>query len=167
MRNLILDDCNPDEASDHIQSLCAQLDVLGIVQPDEFFEWWQPRTFLDDLQGPFKSWRDIPPVVCVTLVVPRRAIDMFSDLRKGNGSTLCHLQVQSATSEKRSDYTDIQTGFGQVRASGDVFTNQYNVTVTPQISRAGRVSRPWLSQLWCQLATLSTVVVRQLVCPSH
>lgn len=131
--NLILNDRDLNMGPHHFQSLCAQLDSFGLIQMDQVFDWWHPRTFFDYLQGPFKAWKDIPPIVCITLVVPRNVVDMFSHIDKGNGTPLCQMEVQSSISQKQATYADIQMGFGQLHASGTAFTNQYNVKVNPDI----------------------------------
>ena len=56
---------------------------------------------------------------------------MFSDVSKGNETPLCQVRLQSSLSGKEANYPDIQMGFGAVKTSSKVFTNQYRVTVTP------------------------------------
>ncbi|KAH6639130.1 hypothetical protein C7974DRAFT_421742 [Boeremia exigua] len=125
----ILNDGNLNMGPHHFQSLCVNLEIFSIAQVDQIFDWWNPRSFLADLQGPFECWNNIPSVVCVTLVVPHNAITMFSDVKKGNGTPLCQIQIQSSRSNKEAFYPDIQLGFGTVQTSGKPFSNQYNVAI--------------------------------------
>ncbi|XPT04655.1 hypothetical protein M3J09_013731 [Ascochyta lentis] len=114
----------------HFQSLCVHLEMLSVIRVDQIFDWWHPSSFLQDLKGPFRTWQYIPSIVCVTLVVPRKTVLMFSDVNKGNGTPVCQIQTQSSLSGKQSNYPDIQMGFGTITTSGRAFNNEYRVVVT-------------------------------------
>ncbi|KAF1937809.1 hypothetical protein EJ02DRAFT_505767 [Clathrospora elynae] len=123
----ILNDQTLDMGPHHFQSFFAHIDLLSLTNLGELLNGWRPLT--QDLKGSFQNWTDIPSVVCVTLVVPRKVVAMFDDINKGNGTPICELQVQSSVSMKQAIYPDIQMGFGTVELSGQAFTNDYVVSV--------------------------------------
>jgi hypothetical protein len=88
--------------------------------------WRAPQ---DDLKGALQHWTDIPPVVSVTLVVPRKAIAMFDNRTENNRNPICELIVQSTNSRSPTTYTDVQLDFGTLETSGQPFTNDFAVSV--------------------------------------
>jgi hypothetical protein len=123
----ILNDRTLNMGPHYFQSLFAHIDLLSLTNLGDLFDDWRPQT--QDLMGSFRSWTDIPSVVCVTLVVPRKVVAMFDDINKGNGTPICELQIQSSVSMKQANYPDIQIGFGTVEGVGKAFTNDYIVSV--------------------------------------
>ncbi|KAI8932270.1 hypothetical protein NX059_010471 [Plenodomus lindquistii] len=123
----ILNDQTLNMGPHHLQSLFVHLDMLSVWQPD--MDWWHPRSFAQDLKGRFKGWKDIPPTVCVTLVVPYSNVAMFADISEGNGTPLCQLQLHSSLSPKEAFFPDVQLGFGQAKPTGKAYTNQYALTM--------------------------------------
>lgn len=95
------------------------------------FDRVRPQVFAAELVGPFRRWSDIPSVICVTLFVPRKAVALSSDPSKGNSTPLCQLRLHSSISQAQSFYPDIQMGFGAVHATGEAFSDQNRITVTP------------------------------------
>lgn len=115
----------------HFQSLSTNLEMSSLLPVGQMFDRVRPQAFAAELVGPFRRWNDIPSVICVTLVVTRKAVALFSDLSKGNGTPLCQLQLHSSISQAQSFYPDIQMGFGTVHATGEAFSDQYRITITP------------------------------------
>lgn len=112
----------------HVQSLFAHLDIFGLC-PLERYHGFQQHLAV----GPFCHWPDMPTVVCVTLVVPHVTVSMFDDLLKGNGTPLCHLQLQSSVMGAESIYSDIQLGFGTVTDSGTPYTAGYSISIEDDV----------------------------------
>ncbi|KAJ8107080.1 hypothetical protein OPT61_g9112 [Boeremia exigua] len=129
--DLIVNDQTLNMGPHHFQSLLTHLEMFSVMRLDEISDGWRSSSIASELQGPFRGWIDVPPVVCITLVVPHQAVAMFSDINKGNGSPICQMQLHSSVSNSQALYPDIQLGFGTVRTSGKAFTNQYRITVTP------------------------------------
>jgi hypothetical protein len=121
---LVLNDSTLNMGPHYFQSLVAHLDMFGLC-PLERYHGYQQHL----MAGPFRKWPDMPAVVSVTLVVPHVSVSMFDDLLKGNGTPICHLQLQSSVIRGESIYPDIQLGFGTVTASGTPFTDGYTVCV--------------------------------------
>jgi len=111
------------------QSLCVHLDLFSIYNLSNETTWWHPREYPHELKGPSQNWTNIPTVVCVTLVIPYKAVSLFSDLTKGNATPLCQLQLQSSISMIQSTNPDIQLCFGRVKGIGKIFTDIYILNV--------------------------------------
>jgi hypothetical protein len=129
VKDLIMNDTTLNMGPHHFQSMFAQLEILSLSQPGGLYKERDPRTFLHYLSGPFRTWNNIPSAVCVTLVVPHKAVAMFDDINKGHGTPLCEMQVQSSISSSQANYPDIQVGFGTVTTSGKTFTNSFEVSI--------------------------------------
>jgi hypothetical protein len=129
VKDRIMNDTTLNMGPHHYQSMFAQLEAMSLSQPGSLYEERDPRTFLHSLNGPFRTWNNIPSAVCVTLVVPHKAVAMFDDINKGHGTPLCEIQVQSSISSSQANYPDIQVGFGTVTTSGKAFTNSFEVSV--------------------------------------
>ena len=113
----------------YFQSFMAISETMGLRYlsgHDE--EQWQPSFYRSTPSiGPLGNWNDIPKVLNVTLIVPRKAIARL----KGNkhGTPICHLQLSSSATEKQSIFPDVQLGFGDVSVTGKQFSNDCNLQV--------------------------------------
>ena len=92
------------------QELCAQLYLAGI---------YTVHAIVKDVdkEGPFQEWRWVPPVVSVTLVVPRENVQILLDMDRAELSTpMMQASVQGRSAY--SSYSSIKVGFGKVKSSG-------------------------------------------------
>ena len=117
-------------APHHFQSLCAHLEMFSLLPMNQMPSEWGTHVSAAELSGPLRGWNDIPSVICITLVVPRKAVALFSD-KDDNDAIQCQLQLRSSTSEEESYYPDIQMCFGTVDTTGEAFSDQYRITVAP------------------------------------
>jgi hypothetical protein len=125
----ILVDSTLDMGRFHFSSLFAHLDMLSLWKPQDHLYGWHPRTFQPSLEGPFRDWKALPTVVCVTVVIPHAAVSAFNDPHNDNRHSLCELQISSSISPKQVIHADIQMAFGNITTSGRAFTNDYRVIV--------------------------------------
>ncbi|KAL0950292.1 hypothetical protein HGRIS_010271 [Hohenbuehelia grisea] len=104
------------------QDLCTQLHILGVYSVATLLPDYEPEShpFATPYNplGPFKDWPYIPPVVCVTLCVPRQRLDPLSkpDLAAIGTPLLEASTLQGDGSH--SIYSHIQVMFGACRKSG-------------------------------------------------
>ncbi|KAJ3100925.1 hypothetical protein HDU96_010186 [Phlyctochytrium bullatum] len=77
--------------------------------------------------GPLSRWKPLPKVICITLVVPRKKLEVFVR-DKLAGTPIAHLFLRLA-SMKECFYPNLQTGFGKIRGSGQKFTDNYTLSV--------------------------------------
>lgn len=126
--DLVLSDQELNMGAHYFQSLVVHAHILGLCNVQQS-PWFSPTSFLHDLaKGPFRRWKDVPPVVCVTLSVPHSALAPFQS--KNVGSRICHLGLRSSITPKENFFPDIQLGFGTVTDSGTAFTNDYSIRIS-------------------------------------
>src|SRR5947207_2055728 len=78
--DLVETDSNLLVGRNYIQELYLYLHLLGVYSAPTFC---QPYNSIDDVHDPegIRAWKDLPPVVCITLAVPRAKLRVFTDLR--------------------------------------------------------------------------------------
>ena len=92
------------------QDLCTQLHLAGIYTVSAM-------AGVVVRQGRFQGWRQVPPTVSVTLVVPRAKIQVLLGMDQAELLTpMMHASVQGRSGH--SSYSSIKMGFGRVRNSG-------------------------------------------------
>ena len=94
------------------QDLCAQLHLAGIYTVDAMI-----RRVAN--QGRFQGWRQVPPTVSVTFVVPRERIQVLLDMDQAQLLTPM-MQASLQGQSKHSSYSSIKVGFGKVKNSGTI-----------------------------------------------
>ena len=117
-----------DMGPHHLQSLLVHLETMRVWMPENHLRLWHPRSFQEDLKGRFANWKNIPATVCVTLVVPHRAVALLGDVYD-SGTPICQLQLHSSVSSAEAFYPDIQLGFGSVSATGTPYSDEYALTM--------------------------------------
>ena len=65
--------------SNNYQELCCQLYIRGVYCVHAL----KPEFIFDSSKGRFKGWKIVPPVICLTLVVPRQKIKALEDMELG------------------------------------------------------------------------------------
>ncbi|KAF8597029.1 hypothetical protein BDV93DRAFT_569974 [Ceratobasidium sp. AG-I] len=82
------------------QDLCLQFHLLGIYTPVTLQPGWRARFGMKPASQIFEGWPEVPPVLCVTLSVPRKSLEAFLKDRDTIGSpTLqCGLTAQGTHS---------------------------------------------------------------------
>ena len=79
-----------------------------------------------------RNWKDIPPVVCVTLKVPRERLAVFTDgdvTKRGTPPVHCLIQGSSTAPPWQNIFGAIQMGFGQVESYGTPLSASFEVSV--------------------------------------
>ena len=105
---------NTDNMWLHRQDLFCQLHLYNLFTVDKL----QP-TFIESLrspQDPFHGWKDVPPVVCVVLKVPRRHIKILEDMVTEEMPTPS-LECQSKWRNSINVYSSLQFVFGDIERS--------------------------------------------------
>jgi hypothetical protein len=123
----IMNDSTLNMGPHHFQTLFVHLDMISLWNPDDHFDWWHPRGH--EFKGPFRNWKNIPSVVCVTLVVPHATVSMLGDLSNGHSTPISERWLKLSVSSKQAFYTDIQIGFGSLKPTSTAFTNEYHLAV--------------------------------------
>ncbi|CAK5267781.1 unnamed protein product [Mycena citricolor] len=100
--------------SNNYQELCCQLHLHGIYTVDILRDPLPAR----DYKRIFKDWREVPPVVCVTLVVPRQNIRHLEERSAGQQLGTPRLQLEIRGASFHNIFSAIQLAFGRVQAQG-------------------------------------------------
>ncbi|KAF2178754.1 hypothetical protein K469DRAFT_695275 [Zopfia rhizophila CBS 207.26] len=152
----ILDDQTLTMGPHYLPSLFIHLDMSHLYSMDKYL-WWHPK----DMEGPFHNWKNIPAIICKTIVVPHSAIALFNRITSGNGTPLCHLRIRSSVTTKEAIYPDIQLGFGVIETSGTPYTNDYALFIKDDGKRYMGQSSLVVSAM---VATCSITEYRDIAC---
>ncbi|KAK5995703.1 hypothetical protein PT974_04120 [Cladobotryum mycophilum] len=106
--------------SNQIQELFIQLHLSGVYTE----AWVVNSAKVAPADGPLRGWRDIPPAVSVTVVIPRNAIDrLYTDSKQARmaaptlvGSLRASL---GASNQWHSVFGDVQIIFGKATTAQD------------------------------------------------
>ncbi|PHH85901.1 hypothetical protein CDD83_11023 [Cordyceps sp. RAO-2017] len=103
-------------SSNYLQELCAQMHLQGVSTEPCLLNEVKPRPDA----GPLKGWTDLPPVVAVTLVVPRPALDRLYTksfkMKLASPTLVASLRAgPSATNQWHNMYSDVHITMGNVK----------------------------------------------------
>ena len=79
-----------------------------------------------------RDWKNVPPVVCVTVEVPREKLKVFTGgdlLKVGTPPVHCLVQGSSNGRPWQNIFGAVQIGFGKVESRGTPFSSSYEVNV--------------------------------------
>ncbi|KAI3340979.1 hypothetical protein F4824DRAFT_516198 [Ustulina deusta] len=133
----------------YIQELFTYLHIFGSYSNMTFLKWHErdnmmsdfgslfslivPRiTPIDEKWGDLRDWKEIPPVVCVTLKVPRSTLRVFTEAdRETMGTPPVHCVVQDASAGPLGGWQNIfsacHLAFGDVTTKGERYTDSFEV----------------------------------------
>ncbi|POR39269.1 T-complex protein 1 subunit zeta [Tolypocladium paradoxum] len=152
-------------SKDQLQELCIQMHLQGVNTEPLLFNDVQA---LPDA-GPMKGWRNIPPAVAVTLVVPREAI---ARLYTGTGqhemvykltppTFFGSVRARRAAMIQWSDmYGDVHITFGNIKAKP---TDEDSALVVEQNELGWRGSSPLIASFVVPTASLQIAPTTALV----
>ena len=126
--NLLLSDNSLNMGAHYLQELFLHLHLMGLYT----IESYEPNLdgLISNLGGsPLRAWKNIPSVLCLTLVVPRMRMATFQDASLRDGSPICHIMLQSSTDSRQNIFPDVQLGFGNVVTSGKEYTDDFSIQV--------------------------------------
>lgn len=143
---------NAPMGMNYIQELFVYLHLLDVFSCDVMKEWHdrnetnnRSRSMFSPIRsrivpvgekwGDMRDWENIPPVVCVTLKVPRNKLSVFTDLNRSKlGTPNVHCLLQDARSSGMSSWQNLfpacQLGFGEVSTRGEPNDDSFEVSVT-------------------------------------
>ena len=85
--------------------------------------------------GDFRGWKDVPAISCITLKVPRRKLELFSNIKPSElGTPPVHCILESPKEYLgrpwQNNFSAVQLGFGTLVTSGSRDSDEFAVTVT-------------------------------------
>ena len=95
----------------HYQDLLCQLHLCSLFTVNSLRPTYVER--LRSSQDRFHGWKEVPPVVCVVLKVPRRYIKILEDMDPGTPSLECH----TSGSTFFNIHSSLQFVFGDIERS--------------------------------------------------
>jgi len=103
--------------------------------------------------GDVRDWRHMPPVVCVTLKIPRAKLRVFTSLEPLKlGTPPVHCIVQSpqasATGQWQNLFAAIQLSFGEVTTTGTPHSEAFKIRITED-ERGWNGKSPLLVSFYC------------------
>ena len=127
---------------DYFHELCAHLHMLGVFSVD-YLKLWDERESSADVTGnmpgttpvrkeygDLRDWKDIPPVVCITLKVPRDTLSVFTDLDPAElGRPPVYCLLEGVDDPAKQCYSSCQLAFGDIKTSGDRNSKTFEVSI--------------------------------------
>ncbi len=112
LHDLIFYDRKLLQGSNNVQDLFCSLRLLDVHS----FPTFTPQIYADVKDGPLKEWENVPPVVCITLQVPRKSFDILekhSANEIGTPILLCSLMGTTA----HNYFQHYQSFWGTIKAA--------------------------------------------------
>ncbi|KAI1157259.1 hypothetical protein F5B18DRAFT_657959 [Nemania serpens] len=144
--NLIESRSNAPMGMNYYQELNIYLHMLGVYSTDVMKGWSKrnegtiltpslsPVRPVDGKWGDLRDWKNIPPVVCVTLRIPRNKLTVFTnmDLQK-LGTPPVHCVLEGSDRWGMSGWQNIfpacQLSFGDMSTLGKSYDDSYEISV--------------------------------------
>ncbi|CAM1503826.1 Fc.00g014170.m01.CDS01 [Cosmosporella sp. VM-42] len=141
-------------ATNQMQELCAQLHLQGI----DTGQWVLNEIKSIPELGGFHAWKSIPPVVAVTLVVPRKALARLYEgsfnNRVSSPSLVGSLRAgPSSTNQWHNMFGDVHIVFGDVKKTGSRADDDFMVSIEEDGDGWSGVS-PLLASFYVPTASL-------------
>jgi hypothetical protein len=115
--------------SNQMQELGAQLHLAGVVTEP----WILNEVRTGPNVGLLKEWRDIPPVVAVTVIVPRQAFSRLYDNPKNKMASPTFVgslkSSSNAANQWHNLYGDVHITFGRVKPSENETTGERRIEI--------------------------------------
>lgn len=150
-------------SSNYLQELCAHLYMLDVVEEP----WVLNQASQRPEAGVLKRWSNIPPVVAVTLVVPRETLlRLYKGSREAEiASPTLVASLKSgpgASSQWHNMYGDVHIAFGNVKTSGSRDSEDLKLSIEPD--RLGwEGSAPLVASFYAPAASLQVEPQKTLV----
>jgi hypothetical protein len=117
----------------HYEDLCCQLHLHRVHSVDSL----SPNEIVmekDDMRGPFCNWENVPPLVCVVIVVPRKNAKVLDDpdVQKAGALLQCELRVVTRHGRiMHHVFSSINVALGTVSVTGSTGYNKITIEEDP------------------------------------
>jgi hypothetical protein len=118
----------------YIQELYLYLELYGVLSVPTLSSSPVQSNFPDATPGGLRYWKNIPPILCATLIVPREKIKVITNVDATKiGSPIMHCVLQSSLSYQSQRWQNIfsvvQVSFGNLSTTGTRNTHSFQVTI--------------------------------------
>ncbi|KAI1265788.1 hypothetical protein F5Y18DRAFT_435702 [Xylariaceae sp. FL1019] len=144
--NLIENRSNAPMGMNYYQELNIYLHMLGVYSTPVMKDWSKRREDLtlspfmsspSSVNGKFgdlRDWRSIPPLVCVTLKIPRKKMTVFTSMGLSElGTPVVHCQLQGVSHWGMKTWQYIlpacQLAFGKIVTHGKLYDDSFEISV--------------------------------------
>lgn len=115
----------------YFQELCAYLHLLDVWTVGIYK---QPKFSVDLSSGPvshqLRTWSNVPPVICITLKVPRKHLAAFTGAdRRSYGTPTVHCKVRSTGGNWENLFSACHFSFGAISTTGVRGSDDFGVRV--------------------------------------
>ena len=122
-------------SSNYIQELYLYLKLYGVLSVPTLSSSPVQSNFPSATPGGLSYWKNIPPILCATLIVPKEKIKVITDIDATKiGSPIMHCVIQSSPSYQSQRWQNIfsvvQVSFGNLSTTGARNTDLFQVTIT-------------------------------------
>jgi hypothetical protein len=129
---LIYQDTNLALSNDYMQELNLWCHLKGLYSFDILKH--SPTSLIAiPHTGTLQGWQNMPPVVSVTLRIPRNKLEVFiTEATKAGLTPPLHAILQSpprAANQWQNMFAETQVGFGNVRTKGSRYSNSFEVEI--------------------------------------
>ena len=87
------------------------------------------RLHIDKAYCPLRHWTDVPPTLCITMVIPRQNLLLFETTPFRMTKPIVQMVLRAMDMRAQSFYLDIHVGFGYLKALG----NRYSENLTLEV----------------------------------
>jgi len=115
----------------YVQELYVWLHLFDIYSVDTLKRPLNPLG-TDLKTNDLRDWKNIPPIVCVTLMVPRERLAVFTSREVteiGTPPLHCLVEGSSNGGPWQNAFAAIQSGFGEVKSHGTPFSASFEVEI--------------------------------------
>jgi hypothetical protein len=118
----------------YIQELYLYLKLYSVLSVPTLSSSPVQSNFPGATPGGLSSWKNIPPILCATLIVPREKIKVITNIDATKiGSPIMHCVLQSSPSYQSQRWQNIfsvvQVSFGNLSTTGTRNTHSFQVTI--------------------------------------
>ena len=118
--------------SNYFQELWVYLHIFDVYSVSTLA---QPIRQSHHGDGDFRAWKDVPAISSVTVKVPRRRLELFSNIKPSElGTPPVHCTLESPKESLgrpwQNSFSAVQLAFGTLATSGNRHSNDFAVTVT-------------------------------------
>jgi hypothetical protein len=149
---LIESNANIRVGRDYLQEFYLYLHLFGLYSVDALSSHYNCDEIVGTT-GDLRDWRDMPPVVCVTLKIPREKLSVFTNLDSSKlGTPLIHCIVESSpafsTGQRQNLFAAVQLSFGNVTTAGNPHSETFEIHIIED-DRGWNGQSPLLASFHC------------------
>ncbi|KAF3482025.1 uncharacterized protein GIQ15_04784 [Arthroderma uncinatum] len=127
--DLITEDTHLNMGSLYLQEFYLHLYLSGLLTMPTFEPGMNGMVSTHLPRSPFRHWANIPPVLCISMVIPHHKLTLFQNApTQKYGTPVSQIVLKSEFG--LSYFPDIQLSFGEVQVSGTKFSENYALEVS-------------------------------------